>query len=181
MHPMWESAKTCSYATNCPSFDPPLHHRLPPLSNGSIIHIIFMKVWLDNNIIHAGAACFPKFSCRKVPAFEYVPDEQVSRAGGRVIWIVPWIYMNLLTPQWVPNSSVSKILHRAKNFWEGAGKIRINGYTIPIVLETIHPMWKCAWTCNSQHTASLLHCCWTRDYHHYLIVLEYILYLLRFV
>ena len=94
-----------------------------PLPNGFIIHIIFLRVCLSNDIGHAGGACFPKLSWRKLPALEPPTDEWVSRAAGWVMGIVPGIYMNLLMPHWAPNSSVSKILRPAQNFWEGAGKI----------------------------------------------------------
>ena len=113
---MWKSAQTCNYATNLL----PLSHLWIrdcwPLSNGSRIHIIFLKVYLDYNISHANTACFPKFTYRKQPAFGHVIDEQVSRARGQVMGIVPGIYVNLEMLHLVPNSSVSKILRTAQNF-----------------------------------------------------------------
>ena len=79
---------------------------------------------------HAGSAFFPKSSRRKQPAFEHIIDEQGSRVRGQVMGIVLDIYIKLVMPHWVPNSSVSKILYTAQNFWEGVGEIWINRYNI---------------------------------------------------
>ena len=47
---------------------------------------------------HAGSAFFPKSSRRKQPAFERIIDERGSRATGRVMGIVPDIYIKLVMP-----------------------------------------------------------------------------------
>jgi len=45
-----------------------------PLSNGSKIHIIFLRVCFNNNINDAHSAHPPKSNCGKVPALESTFD-----------------------------------------------------------------------------------------------------------
>jgi hypothetical protein len=111
--------ENCPNSLSCntlPTFEPPLDQGLLATIRNSRIHVIFLKVYLDNNISHADSACFPKFDRRKRPAFEHIIDQRASRAGGRVMETVPEISKKVITLCWVLNSIVSKILRAAQNF-----------------------------------------------------------------